>query len=318
MKCRFRLFLSALICVIGLFCQSCSSQYQHVDTKPVILSMNRMIHDLVNFVVGDIARCDVLIDGAIDPHNYEIVKSDLDKFYNSEIIFCVGLGMESTASLKKQLCDNPKVVFLGDRLLSSGNLHVLEEDGFYDAHIWLDLNIWAQVVPLIVEHVIPLFPEYREQILERGRALMDRLHELDMWALKTISSIPEEKKFLVTAHNAFNYFARRYLSNTEEKISGDWQHRVMALEGICPESEISFRNIMRVVEYVHDHNVSVLFYEDTLNKDALKKVVTCSKKNHSLRLASDPIFSDNVNNNYFETFEHNVRVITKELGGYVS
>ncbi|EPP35193.1 periplasmic solute binding family protein, partial [Chlamydia psittaci 84-8471/1] len=106
------------------------------DNKIYVLSMNRMIHDCVARIVGDKLCPIVLIDGSIDPHAYEMVKGDEDKMAMSRLIFCNGLGLEHTASLRKHLEGNPKAVSIGSRLLSNGAFVPLEEDGFYDPHIW--------------------------------------------------------------------------------------------------------------------------------------------------------------------------------------
>ncbi|MEF9497208.1 metal ABC transporter solute-binding protein, Zn/Mn family [Chlamydia sp. 04-14] len=308
------------ICLVLIFIVSgCSSYKVHnSDNKLYVLSMNRMIHDCVSRIVGDKLCSIVLIDGAIDPHAYEMVKGDEDKMAMSRLIFCNGLGLEHTASLRKHLEGNPKAINIGERLIAREVFSPLEEDGFYDPHIWTDISIWTEGTKEITAALISEFPEYEKEFSANSEALIEEMQMLDSWAKRCLSTIPEESRYLVSGHNAFSYFTRRYLATPEEVKANVWNKRCISPEGISPEAQISIRDIMLVVDYIHEHNVTVMFPEDTLNQDALKKIVSCLKKGHSVRLANRPLYSDNVKHDYFNTFKHNVCTITEELGGTIS
>ncbi|BAE81342.1 conserved hypothetical protein [Chlamydia felis Fe/C-56] len=305
------------ICLALIFIVSgCSSSKMHnSDDRVYVLSMNRMIHDCVVRIVGDRIFPLVLIEGSIDPHAYEMVKGDEDKMAMSKLIFCNGLGLEHTASLRKHLEGNPKTINIGERLIKHGVFSPLEEDGCCDPHIWTDMSIWAEGVKEITSALISEFPEYEKEFSANSKELVEEMLMLDSWAKRCINTIPEESRYLVSGHNAFSYFTRRYLATPEEVKANTWSRRCISPEGIAPEAQISIRDIMLVVDYIHEHNVSVMFPEDTLNQDALKKIASCLKQGHSIRLANRPLYSDNVKHDYFNTFKHNVSIITEELGG---
>lgn len=309
-----------LICLVLVFIVSgcSSSKVRNDDNKIYVLSMNRMIHDCVARIVGDKLCPIVLIDGSIDPHAYEMVKGDEDKMAMSRLIFCNGLGLEHTASLRKHLEGNPKAVNIGSRLVSRGVFVPLEEDGFYDPHIWTDMSIWVEGAKEVTRALISEFPEYEQEFTSNSKELVEEMLELDAWAKRCLLTVPEESRYLVSGHNAFSYFTRRYIATPEEVANNVWSKRCISPEGISPEAQISIRDIMLVVDYIHEHNVTVMFPEDTLNQDALKKIASCLKKGYNIRLASRPLYSDNVEHNYLDTFKHNVCTITEELGGTVS
>ncbi|ANH79091.1 Manganese ABC transporter, periplasmic-binding protein SitA [Candidatus Chlamydia sanziniae] len=294
-----------------------SSPRLESNSRPCVLSMNRMIHDCVQRIVGDKFGTLVLIEGALDPHAYEMVKGDEDKIMSSSLIFCNGLGLEHTLSLRKHLDGNPKAIDLGGRLVQRNVFAPLQEDGIHDPHIWLDLSIWIEVVAEICQVLISYFPEWQNEFQENTNQLIKEMQGLDLWAEKCLHTIPSEHRYLVSGHNAFSYFTRRYLASPEEIVTGEWKSRCISPEGLSPEAQISIRDIMVVVDYIRSHEVHVVFPEDTLNQDALKKIVSCLQKDYTLHLAKQPLYSDNVEENYFHTFKHNVRVITEELGGTV-
>lgn len=311
-KARNVLYLIFLFIISG-----CSFSQLDTSQRVYVLSTNRMLHDCVSRIVGDKIHTIVLINGSIDPHTYEMVKGDEDKIAASRLIFCNGLGLEHTASLRKHIEDNPKTVNIGAQLVKNHVFVPLEEDGVYDPHIWLDMSIWLEGVKEMTKALVKEFPQWEEEFTANASILLEEMQNLDNWAKKCLLTIPEESRYLVSGHNAFSYFTRRYLATDQEVENNTWVKRCVSPEGISPEAQISIRDIMLVAEYVQKHNVHVVFPEDTLNQDALKKIIACLKKGYNVRLAKSPLYSDNVQNDYFDTFRHNVRVIVEELGGTV-
>jgi manganese/zinc/iron transport system substrate-binding protein len=108
-----------------------------------------------------------------------------------------------------------------------------------------------------------------------------------------LQEIPAQKRFLITSHDAFNYFARRYLATAEE-IKGDlWQGRVAAPEGLAPDGQLSAADIQYIVDRIKQHRIEVVFPESNVNADALKKIVQCSKSlGISVRLSEAVLFAD--------------------------
>ncbi len=312
---KIKISIAAALVFVVFGCSS--PQVQDNNNKVYVLSMNRMLHDCISRIVGDKIHTLVLIDGAIDPHAYEMVKGDEDKMAVSKLIFCNGLGLEHSASLRKHLEGNPKTIDIGARLMSRQAFVPLEEDGFYDPHIWTDMRIWTEGVKEMSKALINEFPEWEEEFKSNSEALLKEMQILDVWAEKCLSTVPEESRYLVSGHNAFSYFTRHYLATSAEVRDNTWSKRCISPEGISPEAQISIRDIMLVVDYIHEHNVNVIFPEDTLNQDALKKIASCLKKGHNIRLSKRPLYSDNVKRDYFNTFKHNVCTITEELGGTI-
>lgn len=303
--------------LFGILLTSCSqvSDRSSEEQRPYVLSMNRMIHDCVQEIVGDRVVPIVLIDGSIDPHSYEMVKGDEDKIAVSQLIFCNGLGLEHTASLRKHLEHNPKAIFIGNLLVSKGFVP-LQEEGFSDPHIWTVMRVWRDGIQEIITALVQEFPQWEGEFRARGDALLQKMAQLDDWATQSLSTIPEHRRYLVSGHSAFGYFTKYYLATEQEVQDGSWRERCIAPEGVSPEAQVSVRDIIRVANYIQEHDIQVVFSEDTMNQDAIKKVLLGLGK-HNVRVAKDVLYSDNVRSNYFLTFVHNVKTITEELGGSV-
>ena len=108
-----------------------------------------------------------------------------------------------------------------------------------------------------------------------------------------MASIPLEKRFLVTSHDAFQYFARAYLATEEELLEGNWHPRFSAPEGLSPECELSSIDIYRIISHLKEYRIRILFTESNVNQDSIKKILEAGKKKGlRLSIASRPLYSD--------------------------
>lgn len=178
------------------------------------------------------------------------------------------------------------------------------------------MGIWKEGVKEIIAALIREFPQWEAEFQMRGNQLVQKMEQLDAWAARSLSTIPKHQRYLVSGHSAFGYFTKYYLADEKEKADGSWRERCIAPEGVSPEAQVSVRDILRVVDYIRKHNVQAVFSEDTLNQDAIKKILS-GLNHHNIRQAKDVLYSDNVKCDYFSTFVHNVKVITEELGGSI-
>ena len=304
---------------LALFLVGCLSQGRVAEERQwrlptgriKVVSTINMIHDVVKEVGGDEVDALVLIRGELDPHTYEMVKGDDEKFARADLIFYNGLGLEHTLSLRRNLEGNPKAIAVAEPLLERDPSSILIVDGQYDPHVWTDISLWMQSVDPVVETLSSFRPEKASYFEERGEQLKEEMRRLDQMGFEKLQKVALEKRYLVTSHDAFNYFARRYLD-----AKGDWQTRFRAPEGLAPEAQLSISDILSVINYVQENGVSVLFPEANVSKDSLRKILSAGKeKGCLLRLCETPLFGDSMQEgqSYLEMMEHNISTIAKEL-----
>lgn len=303
--------------VLCLACSACTTaKKQHAHAKPVVLSTVAMIHDVVKTIGGEEIDAKTLICGDLDPHTYELVKGDSEKFQAASLIFCNGLGLEHGLSLRKELENNPKAIALAEKILEKDAAAIVSCDGKYDPHIWLDVSLWMQIIEPVKEALSQLDPSHSALFQERADALYAEMERADQLFFTTLQNLPEDKRYLVTCHDAFHYFSRRYLATSEERENQKWKERSAAPEGLAPDAELSLQDISFLVTYIQKHAISVVFSEANLNKDSLRKIVTvAAEKGACIRLASGPLYADSIGeaNSYLEMMAHNVGIIEKEL-----
>lgn len=276
-----------------------------------VLSTTAMIGDLVDQIGREQIDQIVLITGDMDPHSYEIVKGDNEKIARAEAVFANGLLLEHSASMQHQLKNHPHSVMLGDMLLKTRPGDFIYVDGQVDPHIWMDISLWAETTGFIAKKLAELDPENKELYRQRAEDLKERLLEKDREIHAYLQEIPAQRRYLVTSHDAFNYFGRRYLALPEERETGLWKERVKALQGLAPEEQISALEIQNIVSHALNYSVRVIFYESNLSRDSLNKVVdACRRMGRPLRLSDSALYGDTLGNHTYEAMlESNAKAI---------
>lgn len=295
-------------------------QWLSEQERPKVLSTVGMIDDLVRQIGGETIARLTLISPALDPHRYELVKGDDEKLAGADLIFFNGLGLEHGASLARYLHDNPKAVAVGEGIVAADASGLVSLDGQVDPHIWTDVSLWRMGADVIAQRLKEISPQHGEQYDANCNALKERLAAVHTGVQQEMERVPLERRYLVTCHDAFHYFARRYLATDEERANGGWRERCTAPEGISPEGQLSSLDIQYVIDHLSRHRVHVLFAESNLNQDSIRKIVDAGGRlGLSVRIAKEPLFADAMGpagsptDTYERMMLYNARVIADNL-----
>lgn len=295
------LFFSFLIL---LLCNGCSldqhqqrqarfRQWIENNDKVKVLSTTAMINDLVQQIGGEHVDTMTLIEGELDPHSYQLVKGDDEKLAFAQIIFYNGLGLEHGPTLHAYLSHNPKAFSLGDRLQQQYVGLVIDVHGQKDPHIWMDISLWSKTIPFIVQSLSQRDPIHAADYQANGQKLQEEMEGVHHQVRATMHQVPPHQRYLVTSHDAFNYFARAYLSEEGEVESGEWAKRFAAPEGLAPESQLSATDIKAIIDYLKRYHIRLLFPESNVSRDSIKKIVQAGKEEGlDVRIACCALYGD--------------------------
>jgi manganese/zinc/iron transport system substrate-binding protein len=321
-------FYLLIACV--LICMGCthstSSRRQNVHTwredngKLKVLATTGMIQDLVQIIGGEYVDSLALIQGELDPHTYQLVKGDDEKLQFADIIFYNGLGLEHGPSLQRHLVHHARAVGLGDEIARLYPASILWINGQQDPHIWMDIDLWSKGIPLIAETLSRSDPAHKDYFWKNSASLLENMLFLHEEIRTSLQQLPSAKRYLVTSHDAFNYFARAYLADEGEEQGEGWKKRVAAPEGLAPESQLSATDIRRLADYIQEHDVKVLFSETNVSLDSLRKIVqVAGGAMLPIRIASQPLYGDAMGephsdgDTYLKMIQHNARVFKDEV-----
>lgn len=312
---------AALLCYLTFApgrLQRTISKESHDQKTLHVLSTTGMIGDLVAGIGQEKVTSSVLIHGQLDPHNYQLVKGDVEKFSHADLIFYNGLGLEHAGSLVHLLQESAKAIGVGDQIGELVPEKILWTKGLPDPHIWMDVSLWMEASFVVESALSAASPEEANYFHKNGSALRERLAKLDQTIFQTIAFIPVEKRFVITSHDAFSYFVRRYfcqsIEGTDEGVSS-WRERFKAPAGLAPDGQLNFHDIEKIVDYLEKRGASTLFPESNVAQDALKKIVQCGReKGLKIKIAKEVLYGDAMGPyHYEEMMEHNANTLRNHL-----
>ncbi|MCB1119248.1 MAG: zinc ABC transporter substrate-binding protein [Chlamydiia bacterium] len=295
MKKWLLILLSVFTACGGKGGQQAVNDWFQPNEKFKVLCTTGFLADLVAQIGGE--RIDVLslIAPGLDPHTYQLVKGDSEKLTFAHRVFYVGLGLEHGASLRAWLEDHTQAVGVGQQLFFRQPELFLHHDGQLDPHIWMDVSLWRRLIPFIVDELSTLDPEHAKKYAVSGKQLSKQLGELHDELYKQLQAIPEEKRYLITSHDAFNYFAKSYLAIPTEQKSGKWRERFAAPEGLAPDGQLSVSDIQLILRHIQEKRIAVVFPESNLNRDSLFKIISAAlEMKIPLRMSSKPLYGDSL------------------------
>ncbi|MEI8366265.1 MAG: zinc ABC transporter substrate-binding protein [Parachlamydiaceae bacterium] len=319
------LILAFIVMAVG--CSPTDAQRQTTrewrisNGKVKVLSTIAMIDDLVKDIGGDFVDSITLIKGELDPHSYQLVKGDDEKLAFADIIFYNGLGLEHGPSLQVFLKKQNKAIPLGNRIMEENPSLLLYYKGQPDPHIWMEISIWAQTITHIVNALSIKDPLHAADYRKNGEKLAVAMLKAHREARQQLQSIPASKRYLVTSHDAFNYFSRAYLA-VDGEDSRSWRERFAAPEGLAPESQIAPTDIQAIIDHLSRYNIHVIFPESNVNRDSIRKIVQAAKsKGLNVKIAEVVLYADAMgapgsdSDTYIKMMQHNIKAIADNING---
>jgi len=301
--------------------KSSLEEWMTPNGKIKVLSTTAMIDDLVGQIGKDKIDHLTLIVGEIDPHSYELVKGDGEKLTFAQLVFCNGLGLEHGASLRYQLQHLSNAVALGDTIQKKYPELILKVNGQTDPHIWMDISIWRLGVDVIVEALAQADPEQAAFYEQNGNELKEKMQTVHEEIYHKLQNFPSDKRYLVTSHDAFNYFAKKYLATSTERLNDEWKMRFAAPEGLAPDGQISANDIQRIIEHLYHYQIHVVFPESNVSKDSLKKIISaCKEKGLQVFISTLPLYADSMGSpgsdadTYLKMISYDADTLIKEWG----
>lgn len=297
-----------IIIVISLGIASCKSD-KTSNGKLNVVTTTSMITDLVKNVAGDFVNIQGLMGSGIDPHLYKASEGDVSKLSNADLIFYNGLHLEGklVEVFEKMGSQNIKTVAIAE-IIDKNTL--IGSDYFqsnYDPHIWFDVDYWKQATLFVAQKLGEALPEHKAAFELNAKKYIAELDVLKTNLMATIETLPEEKRILVTAHDAFNYFGKAF------------EFQVVGLQGLSTATEAGVQDVQKLAAFIIDNNVKAIFVESSVPKRTIEALQAAVKsKDHDVKIGGT-LFSDALGNagtpegTYIGMFTFNVNTIVNAL-----
>jgi manganese/iron transport system substrate-binding protein len=274
------------------------------DSRPLVVATSTIIADLSQQVGGNEIALEGLLNPGDDPHVYEPVPTDTVALERADLILYNGYNLEPGLIRLINATGTAKTLAVGEVVSP------LELDkagaSVPDPHIWGDVANVVLMVDAIEQALIELSPEDATVFEQNSDRLTQTLERLDAWVEQQVATIPADQRYLVTTHDAFQYYARAY----GLKVSG-------TLIGISTEEQPSAQTVQTLIESVKATGVSAIFAETTLNPSLIETVA----EEANVVLAETALYSDAIGaqgsnaETYVKMVVSNTKTIVEALGG---
>ncbi|MFI5342532.1 MAG: metal ABC transporter substrate-binding protein [Candidatus Methylomirabilales bacterium] len=293
--------VSLLLCLAATVAACDSRRPQDQSAAPqklTVITTLTVLADLIQQVGGDTLQVKSLVPPGGEVHTYQPTPDDIKSVARAKIVFYNGAHLEEWIDETIRSAGRPDLRIF---VLSQGLPTIAESGDEPNPHLWLDVANAKAYVEKIRDALGQVDGANAGRYADRVRAYLAKLDELDAWIRTEVDKIPAARRKLVTFHDAFPYFARRY---------------GFSLQGVVvasPGKEPSARELAALVQRIKRERVPAVFAEaqfspkimEVLAKDAGVKVVS--------NLYNDTLSAGPEANTYIAMMKHDVGEIVEAL-----
>ena len=141
-----------------------------------------------------------------------------------------------------------------------GEEHAGHDHGAFDPHAWLSPSLAVIYVNNITAALAQAAPAHAGEFYSNRAMYVAKLEALDEEIGVMMAALPEERRTVVTSHDAFQYFARDYGLIFE------------APQGLSTESEASAQDVARIITQIREQRISAVFVENIADSRLLQQI----------------------------------------------
>lgn len=294
-----------LVILLVLFLAGCQKpvDVNNESEKLNVVASTSMLADLVNQIGQDKVNLTMLFGPGIDPHLALPTGKDTKAIQQADIVFFSGLDLEAQfAQILSAYSD--KTVLVGE-LLNQEKLLMVEEENTVDPHFWFSVPLWIEAAEIVGEHLALKDSVNADFYQKNTQDYIEQLNQLHQWIIDRVSELSKDNRVLVTAHDAFNYFAETY------------GFEVAAIAGISTEAEVTTKDVIDTADVIIEKNVRSIFIESTIPMTIVDSVIAeVNRRGYSVEIGNE-LYSDALgvdeDAEYINAVKHNVNSIVDGL-----
>ena len=277
-----------------------SPYFLYAQEKPKIVTSVTILKDMAEMIAGDELVVQCIMPIGSDPHLHEPTPRDAKMVAAADLILVNGLTLEGWLNeLIENAGGDAEVVTVTE------GIQAIESQTYKNAsdpHAWMDARNGIQYIKNIKDSFVKLKPEAKEVFEFNYGVYKQQLEDLDDYIFKAINSIPERQRILITSHDAFQYYGRRYGIQLE------------SLVGTSTDAEAQTSDMNRVNNVIRANKVPALFVESTINPKMLEQIA----KDNDIVIGGH-LFADSIGEedsgagSYYDMLKHNTDQIVNGL-----
>jgi zinc/manganese transport system substrate-binding protein len=229
------------------------------DDRPIAVATFSILADLTQRVAGDHAQVLTLVGPNGDAHVYQPGPRESAELATAGILVANGLGLEPWLDrLVESSGFEGKLVIASDGVtpLAGAEAHEGEEAGVehdhgaIDPHAFQDLSNARTYVANIAKGLVEAAPAYAADFKRNASQLSAEIAALDAQLKADFAAVPQERRRILTSHDAFRYFGRAY------------GIEFVSVQGVSTEAEASPEDLVKIVRQARAGHLSAIFLEN--------------------------------------------------------
>ncbi|RTZ45683.1 metal ABC transporter substrate-binding protein [Candidimonas sp. SYP-B2681] len=291
---------SVLALLSGAFLAVLSPTVSAAEEPPLrVVASFSIIGDMVKEIGGEHVSLTTIVGPNGDAHSFEPTPRDVKALSQAQVLVINGLDFEgwlprliNAAGFKgAQVLASDGVVLrsLGDGktkdeiavgsagkpdTTSAKHDHVHDKHGHgdIDPHAWQSLSNGMKYAKNIADGLSLADPRRSGYYQSRAEIYIGRMEKLDAEIKQAFESIPQDRRKVLTSHDAFGYFAEAY------------GIRFISVVGLSSQAEPSASEVANIIDRARKEKVSGVFMENTTNSRLVTQIAreTGSKVGGSL------------------------------------
>ncbi|GEN50883.1 metal ABC transporter solute-binding protein, Zn/Mn family [Alkalibacterium pelagium] len=254
------------------------------DNPLNVVATTSMIADLMETIGGENVSVEGLMGPGVDPHDYQPSTSDVNAMSEADIVAYNGLMLEERfVEVFEQLDERGVFTIVMADALNEGELLDPEEDEEnleYDPHIWFSVSHWETITAYAADQLSEKDPDNEDYYQENAEAYLVELGELRTYIEERIEEVPEQSRYLVTAHDAFQYFGEEF------------NFEVVGLQGLNTQTEAGTGDISQLADFLVDNEINAVFVESSVSPRNIEALIEAAgSRGHEVVNAGE-LYSD--------------------------
>ncbi|MEM1321980.1 MAG: zinc ABC transporter substrate-binding protein [Bacteroidota bacterium] len=270
------------------------------EGPPVVVATASMFFDMAKNIAGEHLPIQLIVPIGSDPHLHIPTPQDAKLVADADLILKNGLTFEGwLEELIKNSGTNAAV-----KTITEG-IEAIASDEYAnstDPHAWMNARHGLVYIKNIKEALTQLVPEHAEDFEANYQRYKKELEELDRYIESEIQKIPESRRILITSHDAFQYYGRRYGIQLESTL------------GTSTDAEVQTSDIVRLNRIIRKNKVPAIFVESTINPKLMNQLAKDNRIKTGGQLYADSIGDeDSPASTYLAMLKYNTDTIVKAL-----
>ncbi len=305
-------FLLPCMLLVGCNTSATTTNPEDDATLQIVATTGQINAAIQKLTAGTDANITLFCGPGIDPHSFSAATQDVQAMLDADLIIYNGFHLEAKLTEHLHGKFENKAWAMASAFPATARIDWVEDgqidpEAPFDPHIWNHLPGWTECVKGLAKTLSDADSDNADTYNQNAQAYITEINDAHTWAKAKLASLPAENRTIVSAHDAFQYFAHQY------------GMEATAVLGIGNDPEADIKVMREVAENVCNKKIPAIFMESITNpkvSQALKEA--CQARDWDVKLVGQPLYSDDIGeqapqNTFLGAFKSNVEIIFEAL-----